>query len=184
MKILGISGSLRQASFNTRLLEAIQRRLPEHCSMTIVVPEGFPVYNDELRPNWPEAAQAWVQLIRDADAVVVATPEYNHSIPGGLKNALDWVSRFPDQPFKEKVVGVVGASVGRLGTVRAQAHLRQCLNCLEARVLAKPEVFVGSAPEVLGAPTLDGPTDQVLRDFIAALERFTAGQLMAAQQLA
>ena len=182
MNILGISGSFRQASFNTSLLNAIQARLPTDWSMTITVPHGFPIYNEELRPDWPEAAQTLVQQVRDADAVIIATPEYNHSIPGGLKNALDWVSRFPEQPFKDKCVGIVGASSGRLGTVRAQAHLRQCLQCLDARVLTKPEVLVGFAPEVFSRERLDQGTDDVIRAFIESFGRFVALQLATANR--
>lgn len=176
VKVLGISGSLRQASFNTALLEAARAYLPRDWSMDIVTPRGFPIYDEELQhQGWPSAALDLAAQIRAADLVVVATPEYNYSIPGGLKNAIDWISRLPEQPFKGKTVGIMGASSGRLGTVRAQAHLRQCFQFLDARVLNKPEVFVGFAPQVFqDGRLIDDATGQAVRAFINALADFAA----------
>jgi chromate reductase len=176
VKVLGISGSLRQASFNTALLEAARAYLPRDWSMDIVTPRGFPIYDEELQhQGWPSAALDLAAQIRGADLVVVATPEYNYSIPGGLKNAIDWISRLPEPPFKGKAVGVMGASSGRLGTVRAQAHLRQCFQFLDARVLNKPEVFVGFASQIFqDGRLIDDATGQAVQAFINALADFAA----------
>jgi chromate reductase len=107
--------------------------------------------------------------------VIIATPEYNYSIPGGLKNAIDWISRLPEQPFKGKRVGIMGAGSGRLGTVRAQAHLRQCFQFLDAKVLNRPEVFVGFASQVFNQGRLmDDATIAALQAFIAAAVGFVA----------
>lgn len=173
IKILAISGSLRQQSFNTALLRALQDTAPAQWEVALRIPRGFPVYDEDLqKQGWPEPVTRLEQDIRDANCVVIATPEYNYSIPGGLKNAIDWVSRLPDQPFKGKLVGIMGASSGRLGTIRAQLHLRQCFQFLDARVIGRPEVLIANAAQMFRGGVLTDPASrEALYSFIAALQR-------------
>ncbi len=173
-KILGISGSLRAKSYNTALLHVISDALPDDWTMEIITPIGLPLYNEEIQDEgWPTPMLHLVDKIRTADVVIIATPEYNYSIPGGLKNAIDWISRVPDQPFKNKPVGIVGAAGGRLGTVRAQLHLRQCFQFLEARVMSRPEVLIGTAHQAFSNGALVDPSSRAaLQDFIDALVAF------------
>jgi chromate reductase len=110
----------------------------------IITPRGLPLYDgdDEAKSGIPAAVEAIVARIRTAHGVIISTPEYNFSIPGGLKNLTDWVSRVKQQPFKDKPVGIIGASDGRVGTARSQYHLRQNLQALSAITMPRPEVFV------------------------------------------
>jgi chromate reductase len=150
IKVLGISGSLRKKSFNTAILRAARELAPDGMQIHMRGLEDIPLYNDDLREaGYPGPVLAFRREIADADAVLIATPEYNYSIPGVLKNAIDWASRPPDQPFEGKPVAIMGASPGRLGTARAQYHLRQCFVFLDSLVLNRPEVMVGSAHTVI-----------------------------------
>jgi chromate reductase, NAD(P)H dehydrogenase (quinone) len=154
LNLLAITGSLRKGSFNTHLLRAMREHAPAHgIAMEIVTLHGIPLYDgdEEAAHGIPASVLELAGKIRTADGVVIATPEYNFSPPGVLKNATDWVSRLKDQPFAGKRVGVVGASGGPLGTGRAQYHLRQNLQGLESWVMPKPEVFVGLAPQKFDA---------------------------------
>ena len=151
VKVVGISGSLRSDSHNTRLLRAAAELLPPGADLELVGIGDLPLYNEDLDT---EPAPAPVQRLREAiasaDVVVVSTPEYNASIPGGLKNAIDWASRpFPDNVFKGKPVMVIGASTGLFGAVWAQAELRKVLGHIGAEVL-DAEFPVGQAHEALG----------------------------------
>lgn len=147
LNIVAISGSLRTKSFNTSLLRAMQSMAGESMAMDIATLKGIPVYDgdDEEATGVPQIVTELAEKIRAADGVIIATPEYNFSIPGGLKNATDWISREKNQPFGNKPVGVVGAAAGPLGTGRSQYQLRQNLVGLSALTMSKPEVFVGSA---------------------------------------
>ncbi len=147
LNIVAISGSLRTKSFNTSLLRAMQSMAGESMAMDIATLKGIPVYDgdDEEATGVPQIVTELAEKIRAADGVIIATPEYNFSIPGGLKNATDWISRVKNQPFGNKPVGVVGAAAGPLGTGRSQYQLRQNLVGLSALTMSKPEVFVGSA---------------------------------------
>jgi len=146
MTILVIIGSLRQGSLNRRLAEAAAQNAPEGVTIDAVGIDGFPLYNSDLEIAYPQFAIDFKARVGNADGVIIVTPEYNYSIPGVLKNALDWLSRPPaTQPFNGKPVGIMGASSGVFGTVRAQSHLRQVLQFLNARVMAKPELLVGQA---------------------------------------
>jgi chromate reductase len=171
--ILGISGSLRAASFNTGLLRAAQELAPAGVSVTIADIGAIPLYNEEVyQAGFPAAVATLRAQVQAADAVILATPEYNYSIAAPLKNAIDWVSRPPaPQPFDGKPVAIMGASAGRLGTARAQYHLRQVLVFLNAHVLNKPEVMVGAAGQAFADGRL---TAQTARDLI--------GQQLAALQ--
>lgn len=166
-RIAAISGSLRKASFNTAALRAAQEVAPDDIEIEIVTLEGIPLYDDDLRATGvPAAVTRLCATIVSADAVLIATPEYNYSIPGVLKNAIDWVSRAEPQPFKEKAVAIMGASPGAIGTARAQYDLRKVFVYLDANVLNKPEVMIGGAASRFDA---DGKLiDEATRKFIAS----------------
>ncbi len=148
-KILGISGSLRAGSLNTALLRTAQEVAPDGITIEVADLSNVPLYNEDVRQQGlPDSVVRLRESIAAADALLIATPEYNYSIPGVLKNAIDWASRPPDQPFDGKPVALMGTSPGRLGTARAQYHLRQCFVFLNAPVLNKPELMVGDAGTV------------------------------------
>jgi chromate reductase len=147
IRVLAFSGSLRRGSFNTALLREAAERAPEGVSVTIHAIDDVPVFNEDVRlAGEPQSVTRLKQAIRDADAVLIATPEYNGSISGVLKNALDWISRpMKDSPLKEKPVAILGAG-GGLGTVRAQDHLKYVLGILGAHAMVAPSVRVERAP--------------------------------------
>ena len=140
MKLLAIIGSLRRASYNRMVFRAVLEELPHGVSVSEAPIRDLPLYDDDLRleQGYPEAAQRLREQIAAADAVLFISPEYNYSVPGVLKNAIDWASRAPDQPFKGKPVAIMGASTGMIGTARMQYHLRQSLVFVEALPLAAP----------------------------------------------
>ncbi|WP_395684552.1 NADPH-dependent FMN reductase [Aestuariivirga sp.] len=143
-RLLGISGSLRKASTNTGLLRSIRDMAPAHVQMEVASLHGIPLFDedDEAATGKPAAVAALDARIRSADGIIFACPEYNFSMPGVLKNANDWLSR-GGSPFRWKRVGVVGAGGGQVaGTARAQYHLRQNLQALQAIVMPRPEVFI------------------------------------------
>lgn len=147
-RILGISGSLRHGSYNTALLRFAAQSLPSGAHMEFGRIDDLPLYNDDVRiAGYPPPAQRLREQIARADGVLLVTPEYNYSIPGVLKNAIDWASRPPDQPFNGKPVAIMGASTGMLGSARAQYHLRQCFVFLNGFVMNRPEVMVARAAE-------------------------------------
>src|SRR5580765_1736524 len=146
IKILGIAGSLRKASFNKSALRAAQQLVPEGASLDIFDIDGLPGFNqdDERRP--PAKVVEMKAKIRAADAILLVTPEYNYSIPGVLKDAIDWASRpYGDSAWKGKPVAIMGASTGVLGTARAQYHLRQTLVFLDMPAVNQPEVMISGA---------------------------------------
>lgn len=146
MKILGIPGSLRKASFNRMALNAAKSLLPAGASLDIFDLEGIPVYNQDQDATPPARVTEFKQAIRAADALLISTAEYNYSMPGVLKNAIDWASRpYGDSAWKGKPVAIMGASVGNLGTARAQYHLRQCFVFLDMPAVNQPEVMIGGA---------------------------------------
>lgn len=176
VKVLGIAGSLRRDSLNKKALRAAQALAPEGVSVEIHDIAAIPLFNaDVLAEGFPPAVQALREAIAAADAVLIATPEYNFSIPGVLKNAIDWASRPPDQPFAGKPVAILGASPGRVGTARAQYHLRQMLVFLDAHALNKPEVMIGGAGEVFdeAGEMVDEATRGFVRDQLVALAAWT-----------
>ena len=146
MRILGISGSLRRGSHNRRLLRAAGDALPPGADLVEWEGlAGLPAFDEDLENDPPEAVQALFDAIEDADALLIATPEYNASLPGALKNAFDWASRpFPDNVLRDKPVAVVGASTGLFGAVWAQAEVRKVLKTAGAHVL-ESELPVGMA---------------------------------------
>ncbi|MCS6849482.1 MAG: NAD(P)H-dependent oxidoreductase [Anaerolineae bacterium] len=165
--ILGISGSLRRGSFNTALLRNAQAMLPEDVSLEIADLSGIPLFNQDHEHEPPEAVRAFKAKIAGADALLFAVPEYNYSIPGVLKNAIDWASRpYNEQPFNGKPAAIMGAG-GRFGTVRAQLHFRQIASYLNLLVLPRPELMVPLAHQKFDA---DGVlTDQDARDQLKAV---------------
>ncbi len=168
LTVLGISGSLRRASYNMAALRAAQRLAPAGVTVETFDLAPIPLYNEDVREQgFPAPVQALRDRIRAADALLIVTPEYNYSIPGVLKNAIDWASRPPDQPFADKPIAIMGASPGMLGTARAQYHLRQCFVFLNGRLLNQPEVLIAQANEKFDA---DGNlTDPTTADFIVKL---------------
>ena len=174
INVLGISGSLRKDSFNTATLRAAQELTPDGMNIRIKTLEDIPVYNEDLRAQgYPAPVQTLRSEIADADAVLIATPEYNYSIPGVLKNAIDWASRPPEQPFDGKPIAIMGASPGRVGTARAQYHLRQCFVFMNGLVLNRPEVMVAGASSLFDAS--GRLTDEATREHVAKLLEALAG---------
>jgi chromate reductase len=153
MRVLGISGSLRRDSHNTELLRAAASLLPSGVEFEMF--EGLrdlPIYDSDLEDEAPQAVHRLREMIGAADAVLIATPEYNHSIPGGLKNALDWVSRpIETNTMRNKPVAVIGASTGMFGAVWGQAEVRKVASALGARVIDR-EVPVPTADEIVRDP--------------------------------
>ncbi|QYU66679.1 NAD(P)H-dependent oxidoreductase [Leptolyngbya sp. 15MV] len=168
VKVLGISGSLRKGSFNTAALRAAQQLAPADVALTIY--EGLrdiPPYDDDDRTGngYPPAVERLRAAIKGADALLIATPEYNFSVPGVLKNAIDWASRPPEQPFDGKPIAILGAAGGPVGTGRAQYDLRKMFVFLNGHVLNKPEVMIGLAQTRFDA---EGRlTDETARGLIA-----------------
>ncbi|MDP6344631.1 MAG: NADPH-dependent FMN reductase [Alphaproteobacteria bacterium] len=168
MQVLGISGSLRQGSFNTAALRAAQGLAPAGMMIEIADISAIPLYDQDLRDaGFPTAAEALCRQIAAADGVLIATPEYNYSVSGVLKNAIDWASRFQPQPFDGKPIAILGAAAGRLGTARAQYHLRQIFVFLNGLVINKPEVMIGSAAQAFDDQ--GNLTDEMSRELIGQL---------------
>lgn len=165
MKLLAIVGSLRKDSVNKKAIKAFQEELPQGTEMEYAEIGNIPLYNqDEQEKGFPASVTKLSEQIRNADGVVFATPEYNYSVPGVLKNALDWVSRVPNQPFSGKAALIIGASPGALGTARAQYHLRQIGVFLNINFLNRPEIMIGSAYSKFdGSGKL---TDDATREFL------------------
>ncbi len=148
VRILGIPGSLRKASFNHAALRAAQELAPRDTTFEIFGLEGIPPFNQDDEQTLPPRVVALKAKIREADAILIATPEYNYSVPGVLKNAIDWASRpYGDNAWDDKPVAIMGASVGATGTARAQYHLRQTFVYLHMHALTRPEVMISNAAE-------------------------------------
>lgn len=172
MHILGISGSLRQGSLNTAALRSCAALLPDGVTLSLADLAAVPLYNEDLRvQGLPPSVQQLREQIKAADAIVIATPEYNYSFPGVLKNAIDWASRPPEQPFDGKPIALIGATPGGLGTSRAQYQLRQVFIYLNGHVLNRPEVMISAAPSKFDADgkLVDETTTENLRKLLTAL---------------
>jgi chromate reductase len=178
MRILGISGSARRGSHNTMLLRAAADALPSGAELVEWEGlAGLPIFDEDLEADRPQAVAELLEAIEAADAVMIATPEYNSSIPGGLKNALDWASRpLASNPLRNKPALVVGASTGLFGAVWAQAEARKVLQTTGARVLDS-ELPVGMADSAfdedggLTDPELAQRLETVLTELAAQVER-------------
>jgi len=143
--ILGFAGSLRKNSYNKALLRVAMELVPKSAKLEIFDLEGIPPFNQDLENRMPEKVKEFKARIKRADAILIATPEHNYSIPGILKNAIDWASRPPrDNSFEGKPVAIMSASSGMLGGARAQYHLRQVLVSLDMHAINRPEVIVAS----------------------------------------
>ncbi len=149
MKIAGISGSLRKGSYNTFLLKTAEQLLPEGVSLTIAAIDGLPLYDADLdlpaTETRPDSVNTFRRVLAEADAILIASPEYNYSIPGGLKNAIDWASRGTDSPLLNKPVALIGASPGLMGTVRMQLAFLPVFQFLNMKPVQKPEVLISQA---------------------------------------
>jgi chromate reductase, NAD(P)H dehydrogenase (quinone) len=172
MKIIAISGSLRKDSFNTKALKAAARLAPADVELEVVDLASIPSYNDDQLTSMPESVIEFKNKIRNADAVLISTPEYNYSVSGVLKNAIDWASRPDDDNVWAKKPGaIMGASTGRFGTVRAQYHLRQICVSIDLRLLNQPQVFITDASTAFAedGSFADKKTEQKVRSLIEAL---------------
>lgn len=169
IRVLGISGSLRRGSYNSAALRAARALAP--AGMEVEIYDGLrdiPSYDEDVRQQgFPPPVEDLRGRVKAADALLIVTPEYNYSVPGVLKNAIDWVSRPPDQPFDGKPIAIMGASPGALGTARAQYHLRQSFVFLNGMVLNRPEVMIGQAGTRFDSE--GNLTDEKTRDFVRAL---------------
>jgi chromate reductase len=168
MVILGIAGSLRKQSFNRSLLRAAQELAPEDARIDVFELDGIPPFNQDDEGNPPAKVAELKQRVRDADAILLVTPEYNYSVPGVLKNAIDWASRpYGDSAWTGKPVAVMGATVGTLGAARAQYHLRQMFVFLNMYAVNQPEVMLSNAHKHFDQ---DGKlTDETARKLIRQL---------------
>jgi len=178
MRVLGISGSLRRDSHSSALLRAAAERLPAGAELVVYERLGeIPPYDEDVEAQGlPEPVRDLRAAVRDADAVLVATPEYNHSIPGQLKNALDWVSRPAGlSALSGKPAAAIGASTGMFGAVWAQAELRKVLGALGGRML-EAELPVAHAADLRHGDRLELPPEQaerlkeILAELVAAIE--------------
>ena len=168
IKILGIAGSLRKESYNKALLRAALAQVPSGTTMQIFDLAVLPLFNQDLEAQSNDNVKAFKDAIRDADAVLIASPEYNYSIPGVLKNALDVGSRpYGDNAWNGKPVALMGGSIGMLGTARAQYHLRQVFVCLNMHPLNQPEVMIPFVQEKIDAA--GNLTDEKARAMIGQL---------------
>jgi chromate reductase len=175
--LLGICGSLRKASLNRALLRAVAETLPEGSTMDLVPANGLdlPIFNSDIAE--PASATSLKAAIAAADGVVFAVPEYNYSIPGGLKNALDWISCPPPRsPLRGKPCALVGAASGMSGTIRAQVHMRSILVYSDAPCMLQPEILVARAQDRFDAEgrLTDDFTRQLLERFGVQLAAFVA----------
>lgn len=149
IRILGIAGSLRRKSYNRAALRAAQQLVPKDAVLDIFELDGIPVFSEDDERQPPAKVIELKKRIREADAILFVTPEYNYSIPGVLKNAIDWASRpYGDSAWSGKPAAIMGVSVGRLGTARAQYHLRQVFVFLNIYPVNQPEVMIGNAAEI------------------------------------
>jgi chromate reductase, NAD(P)H dehydrogenase (quinone) len=178
LNIIVICGSLRKASFNAALARALPSLAPPGLALKPAPAwDKFPVYNADIQNStgFPADVIAWSDAIRAANGVIIVSPEYNWSIPGGLKNAIDWASRLKDIPFKDKPVALQSCSGGLLGGGRMQYHLRMALTAIDAFMFGKPEVLVNFSAKKFDEKTLaltDQPTIDMVKQQLAAFEKF------------
>jgi len=176
INILGFAGSLRRGSYNKSLLRAALELVPEDARLEIFDLEGIPPFNQDLEFQMPDKVKEFKAKIKAVDAILIATPEYNYSIPGVLKNAIDWASRpYGDNSFEGKPVAIMGASIGILGTGRAQYHLRQTFVFLDMHPINRPEVFVTYAEEKIDEKGIvtDRTTKETIRELLERLVGWT-----------
>jgi chromate reductase len=178
LDVLVICGSLRKGSYNRALASMLPKLTPPAMRLRDAPPfDQFPHYNFDIQNStgFPPEVNTFADAIRSADAIIIVSPEYNWSIPGTLKNAIDWVSRIEEQPFKDKPVAVQSAARGLLGGARMQYHLRQSLTSVEVLWFGRPEVIVNFAARKFDEKTLeltDQPTIDMVKAQLAAFEQF------------
>jgi chromate reductase len=178
LNVLTVCGSLRKGSFNAALMRTLPSLAPEGMSLKPAPAwDKMPVYNFDIQNSagFPADVTAWADAIRSADGVIIVSPEYNWSIPGGLKNAIDWVSRMKDVPFKDKPVALQSCAGGVLGGARMQYHLRQSLLSIYAFLFGKSEILVTFAAKKFDEKTLeltDQPTIDIVKQQLAGFEKF------------
>jgi chromate reductase len=176
MKVLAVAGSLRAGSFNKAALREAVKLAPKDMEIEVFDIADFPLYNEDVRQKgFPPSVERFREKIRAADALLFVTPEYNYSTSGVLKNAIDWASRPPDQPFAGKPVALMGASAGMFGSGRAQYHLRQSFVFLDAIPMNKPEVMIPLAQNKFDdkGNLTDEPTRKFISDALVALVAWT-----------
>ena len=172
VKILGFAGSLRKQSYNRSALRAAVNLVPAGITLITFDLVSIPPFNQDHERKPPETVRQFKAAILEADAILIVTPEYNYSVPGVLKNAIDWASRpYGESAWDGKPVGIMGASVGMLGTGRAQYHLRQMFVFLNMFPLNQPEVMIASADEKFdeNGNLKDEKTAQKIRELLEAL---------------
>jgi chromate reductase len=177
LNVLVICGSLRKGSFNRMLTRALPALKPPDMNLIESPPIGaLPLYNADLQAaGVPPEVVALVDAVRAADGLLIVSPEYNWSIPGTIKNAIDWLSRVKDQPFANKPVALQSAAPGLLGGARMQYHMRQSLTSVEAVILIRPEVFVNLAAKKFDEKTgelIDQPTKDIVKQQLEAFVKF------------
>ncbi|ARP97665.1 NADPH-dependent FMN reductase [Pseudorhodoplanes sinuspersici] len=176
--VITICGSLRKASFNRMLADALPGLAPAGMTIKPSPSIEMPLYNADVQAEgWPAPVTALGDAIRAADGVILVTPEYNYSMPGALKNAIDWVSRLKDQPFANKPVCIQSATQGPLGGARMQYHTRTMMVFLDALVFNKPEIFVGMAQTKFDEKTgelKDEATRNIIKQQLEGFEKFIA----------
>jgi chromate reductase len=176
VNILGFAGSLRQGSYNKALLRAATELVPQDANLEIFDLEGIPPFNQDLEKSMPPKVKEFKAKIKSADAILMVTPEHNYSIPGVLKNAIDWASRpYGDNSFTGKPVAVMSASTGMLGGARAQYHLRQVLVFLDMYPINKPEVFLTFANQKFDdkGRLTDEKAKELIKELLTALVTWT-----------
>ena len=174
--ILGFAGSLRKDSYNKAILRAAVELTPKGVKLEIFDLEGIPPFNQDFENQPPERVREFKKRIRLADAILIATPEYNYSVPGVIKNAIDWASRpYGDNAFEGKPVALMSASIGMLGGARAQYHLRQSFVFLDMHPLNKPEVIVSFAPQKIdkSGRLTDENTMRTIKQLLESLVEWT-----------
>jgi chromate reductase len=176
--VLILCGSLRNGSLNKAVARTLPELAPDGMMLTDAPPyDGFTLYNADHHQAtvFPPPVVTFADAIRAADGVIIVSPEYNFSVPGGLKNAIDWVSRMKEQPFREKPVALQSASGGPLGASRMQYHLRQVLLAIDAFVFTRPEIFVTFASQKIdekAGKLKDEPTREIIGRQLAAFATF------------
>jgi chromate reductase len=176
IKVLGICGSLRKESYNMATLRAAIAQKPPGMTIEVADIAQIPPYNEDVRQQgFPPPVETLRRQIAAADALLFACPEYNYSMSGVLKNAIDWASRPPDQPFAGKPCAIIGAAAGMAGSARAQYDLRRSCVFLDMHPLNKPEVLIGQAQSKFDAEgkLLDEVAHNLLRDLLANLAAWT-----------
>ena len=176
LTILAFAGSLRKGSYNRALLQAVSESVPKDASLEIFELDGIPPFNQDLESSVPDKVKEFKRKIKGADALLIVTPEYNYSVPGVLKNAIDWASRpYGDNSFENKPVAIMSASTGILGGARAQYHLRQSLVFLNMFPVNKPEIFVTSAAQKFDdkGKLLDQKTGELIAQLLSNLVVWT-----------